>query len=277
MKSFIKTLAAVSFVLMMFSLNVVNAQTKALPEIAFPELPYTPDVKKGWVGQFVYQLKFNDSTGGGKGKDRVYYHIIIDRTNSGFVELTSEVRGAIRSNQPDKNNGQRYESWIGSGTKKSWSKHDEIDTVIAPVGQQVSMAITGRLDKYSRYTSADKWVQGWITNTDLQIDNTTGKYSFAVPIANYQIEGDETMVEYTFKPEKKDVRNRKENRTFNSSGANYLSFGEWNIVEGSFKEGQKEIIIRERIPVTLDQSHNDKKLPPKKGFIDFFMVLKKIG
>jgi hypothetical protein len=277
MKSFIKTLAAVSFVLMMFSLNVVNAQTKALPEIAFPELPYAPDVKKGWVGQFVYQLKFNDSTGGGKGKDRVYYHIIIDRTNSGFIELTSEVRGAIRSNQPDKNNGQRYESWIGSGTKKSWSKHDEIDTVIAPVGQQVSMAITGRLDKYSRYTSDGKWLQGWITNTDLQIDYTTGKYSFAIPIANYNIEGDETMVEYTFKPEKKDVRNRKENRTFNSSSASYLSFGEWNIVEGSFKEGQKEIIIRERIPVTLDQSHNDKKLPPKKAFIDFFMVLKKVG
>ncbi|TAH03858.1 MAG: hypothetical protein EAZ17_02555 [Sphingobacteriales bacterium] len=263
--------------LLMILTTQVSAQDKSLPPLDMPSLEYKPDVKKGWVGQFVYQLKFNDSTGGGKGKDRVYYHIIIDRTNSGFVELTSEVRGAIRSNQPDKNNVQRYESWIGSGTKKSWSKHDEIDTVITPVGVNGSLAIVGRLDKYSRYTSADKWVQGWITNTDLQIDYTTGKYSFAIPIANYNIEGDETMVEYTFKLEKKDVRNRKENRTFNSSGASYLSFGEWNIVEGSFKEGQKEITIRERIPVTLDQSHNDKKLPPKKGLIDFFMVLKKIG
>jgi hypothetical protein len=255
----------------------VSAQEKSLPPLDMPSLEYKPDVKKGWVGQFVYKLQFNDSTGGGKGKDRAYYHIIIDRANSGFVELTSEVRGAIRSNQPDKNNGQRYESWINSGTKKSWSKHDELDTVIVPVGVQVSMAITGRLDKYSRYTSDGKWLQGWITNTDLQIDYTTGKYSFAIPIANYNIEGDETMVEYTFKPEKKDVRNRKENRTFNSNGASYLSFGEWNIVEGSFKEGQKEIIIRERIPVTLEPSHNDKKLPAKKGFVDFYLVLRKIG
>jgi hypothetical protein len=246
-----------------------SAQEKPLPPLDMPSLQYKPEIKKGWVGQFVYQLKFNDSTGGGKGKDRVYCQIIIDRTNSGFVELTSEVIGAIRSNQPDKNNGQRYESWIGSGTRKSWNEHDEIDTVIAPVGVQVSMAITGRLDKYSRYTSADKWVQGWITNTDIQIDNTTGKYSFAVPIANYEIEGDETMVEYTFKPEKKDVRNCKENRTFNSSGASYLALGKWDIIEGNFKEGQKEIIIRERIPLTLDQSHNDKKLPAKKEFIDF--------
>jgi hypothetical protein len=253
------------------------AQEKSLPLLDMPSLEYKPEMKKGWVGQFVYQLHFNDSTGSGKGKDRAYYHVIIDRTNSGFVELSSEVRGAIRSNQPDKNNGQRYESWISSGTIKSWSKHDEIDTVFVPVGVQVSMAITGRLDKYSRYTSEGKWIEGWITNTDLQIDNTTGKYSLAIPIANYNIEGDETVVQYTFKPEKKDVRSWKENRTFKSNGASYLSFGKWDFVEGSFKEGQKEIIIRERIPVMLDQSHNDKQLPVKKGFIDFYLILRKIG
>jgi len=262
---------------MLFPAGHLLAQDKKLPEVKLPELDYKPAIKKGWVGQFVYQLIFNDSTGGGKGKDRVYYHVIINRTNSGYVELASEVRGAIRSNQPDKNNVQRYESWINSGTKNSWNKHDEIDTVIVPVGVQVSMAITGRLEKYSRYTSGDNWVKGWITNTDLQIDHTTGKYSFAVPLVNYDLEGDETAIEYTFKPEKKDIRNKKENKNHGLANHPSLTVGEWNILEGSFTEGQKEIIIRERIPVILQPSHNDKKLPAKKGFIDFYLVLKKVG
>jgi hypothetical protein len=253
------------------------AQEKNLPEIKLPEISYKPNLKKGWVGQFVYQLNFNDSTGTGKGKNRVYYHLIINRTNSGYVELPTEIRGAIRSNQPDKNNAQRYESWIGSGTKNCWSKHDQTDTAVVPSGSMVTDAITGRLEKFSRYTSGSDWVKGWISHTDLQIDHTTGKYSFAVPFVDYYLEGDEAMLETTFQPEKKKLSNRKENKSHGLTNLSYLGFGEWNKLEGSFKEGQQEIIIRERIPVVLGQSYNNNKLPVKKGFMDFYLVLKKVG
>jgi hypothetical protein len=262
--------------LVVMSVNMF-AQEKPLPEIKFPEIPYKPSIKKGWAGQFVYQISFNDSTSGGKGNNRVYYHIIANKTSSGYVELSMDIKGAIRSNQPDKNNGQRYESWINIGTKNSWSKHDETDTVIEPTALQGRDGIIGKLEKYSRYTSGDSWVKGWITNTDLQIDHTTGKYSFAVPLVQYELEGDETIVDIVYKPAKKDVRNRKEKKTHNTPGLNYLGLGDWNLLEGSFKDGQQEIVIRERIPVKLAQSHNDKPLPVKKGFIDFYLVLKKVG
>lgn len=265
------------FAVTALSVSNLSAQEKTLPEIKLPELPYKPTIKKGWVGQYVYQFGFNDSTKGGKGKDKVYYHIIVNRTNSGYVELSSEVRGAIRSNQPDKNNVQRYESWISSGTKNSWSKHDETDTVIAPTARLGTDGIIGRLEKYYRYTTDSNWVKGWVTNTDLQIDHITGKYSFGVPLPEYNLEGDETIVEIIFTPAKKDVRKRKNTKSHKLTNVDYITFSDWSLVEGAFKEGQQEIIIRERIPVKLEPSHNDKKLPAKKGFIDFYLVLKKIG
>lgn len=254
----------------------LKAQQNNLPDIKFPEIPYKPTLKKGWVGQFVYTLRFNDSTGTGKGKSRVYYRVIINRTHSGFVEFPSEVRGAIRSNQPDKNNVQRYESWIGSGTKNAWSKHDETDTVIVPTAMLGRDGITGRLEKYYRYTSDSNWIKGYISNTDLQIDHVTGKYSFAVPLVEYTLEGTETMNETVYSPAKKTTNTRKDNKQHGLSST-YLVFGEWNMLEGSFKEGQKEIIIRQRIPVSLEQSDNNKKLPVKKGYMDFYLVLKRVG
>lgn len=275
MKSFLTRLLYAALMALPFS--PAYAQDNNLPEIKFPDIPYTPSIKKGWVGQFVYQLKFNDSTGTGKGKDKVYYHIKVTRTNSGYVEFPSEVRGAIRSNQPDKNNVQRYESWIGSGTKNTWTKHDETDTVIVPTGLQGRDGITGRMETYSRYTTDSNWIKGYLSNTDLQIDHVTGKYSFAVPYADYSLEGTETSIETVYSPAKKTTNTRKNNKRYGLTSISFLGFGEWNILEGNFKEGQKEIIIRQRIPVTLQQSYNDKKLPAKKGFMDFYLVLKRIG
>jgi hypothetical protein len=265
------------FAVLAMPFSQLTAQENKLPDIKFPEIPYKPSLKKGWVGQFVYTLHFNDSTGTGKGKNRVYYHVIVNRTNSGYVEFPSEVRGAIRSNQPDKNNVQRYESWIGSGTKNAWSKHDETDTVIVPTGLQGRDGITGQLEKYYRYTSDSNWIKGFISNTDLQIDHVTGKYSFAVPMFEYTLEGNETMIETVYSTAKKNTINRKDNKQQRLTNFSYLGFGDWNMLEGSFKEGQTEIIIRQRIPVALEQSYNDKKMPVKKGFMEFYLVLKKLG
>ena len=275
MKPFITFLFYVA--VLVLPMRFLAAQEKPLPDIKLPEIPYKPAIKKGWVGQFVYTLHFNDSTGTGKGKNKVYYHVIVNRTNSGYVEFPTEIRGAIRSNQPDKNNVQRYESWIGSGTKNAWSKHDEIDTVIVPTALLGRDGITGQLQKYYRYNSDSNWIKGFISNTDLQIDHVTGKYSFAVPLVEYTLEGTETMYETVYSPAKKNTINRKDNKQQRLTNLSYLSIGDWNLLEGSFKEGQTEIIIRQRIPVSLEQSYNDKKLPVKKGFMEFYLVLKKVG
>jgi hypothetical protein len=53
------------------------------------------------------------------------------------------------------------------------------------------------------------------------------------------------------------------------------------MISGSFTEGQKEIIIRRRIPMLLQQTINrggkDIKLSAAKGYMDFYMVVKRIG
>lgn len=266
-----------SLALLLTTGNYVSAQDKPLPEIKMPDIPYKPSIKKGWVGQFVYSLNFNDSTGTGKGKNRVYYHVIVNRLNSGFVELSNEVRGAIRKNQPDKNNVQRYECWINSGTKNTWSKHDEIDTVVLPTGLLGRDGITGRLEKFNRYTSDSNWVKGFLSNVDLQIDYETGKYSLAVPYVDYVVEGTETLVETVYSTGKKTSKINKDNKRHELRNFSYLTVGEWMMLEGDFKKGQHELIIRQRIPVSLEQFYNEKKLPVKKGFMEFYMVLKKVG
>lgn len=272
-------LPAITMALMLVVLPATG-QPGQLPEIKLPDIPYKPTAAKGWVGQFVYQLKFDDSTSVGKGKNRKYCHVIINRVNSGYVELTNEVRGAIRSNQPDKNNPERYESWINSGTKSTWSRHDETDTIIEPSANMVSDAITGRVEKYSRYTSGDTWVKGWLENTDLQIDHITGKYSFAVPLPAYQLEGDETLVVITYNPANKEVKPVREKKRHGLINIPFFTYGKWDMLEGAFTKDQKEIVFRERIPVTLTltqlQGTKTVTAPPKKGFIDFYLVLKKL-
>jgi hypothetical protein len=264
----------------------LHSQTQQLPEIKIPDISslYKPTAANGWVGQYVYELKFNDSTSVGKGKHRKYRHVIINRTNTGFVELTMKAKGAIRSNQPDKYNEQRYESWINQGSKTSWNKHNYIDTAIDPSATMLAAvdnpdAVTGRMEKYSYYSSGDNWLKGRQDGTDLQIDYTTGKYSFIVPTPSYEIEGDETMVKINYKPEKREVIPKKEKRKFDAPNSLFLNMGEWYILEGVFTQNQKEIIIRERIPltlyVTMEQGTKTVKSAEKKGFVDFYLVLRR--
>jgi hypothetical protein len=259
--------------------SVSLAQKDTLPEVKLPKIDYKPNINKGWVGQFVYQLNFEGSTGFGTGNTRVFYYVKINRTNTGYVELPTEVKGAIRKNQPDKNNAQRYESWIRKGSSKCWNMHDELDSAITPTASMPDWNITGRYEKYNRYTTNSNWVEGWISNVDLQIDHVTGRYSFAVPYVEYNLEGDEWGTSITYKPEKKEPFQRK---THCSKNGNYLVFGEWRtMLDSTFKEGQTEIVIRQRIPVMLEQTTTQKgkpiKLPVKKGFMDFYLVLKRVG
>lgn len=74
------------------------------------------------MGQYVYELHFWDSLYHKNGKYEKRLWVRTDQTKSGYLEFSTEVKGAIRVNQPDKYNPQRYQSWIRSGTSYGWSK-----------------------------------------------------------------------------------------------------------------------------------------------------------
>jgi hypothetical protein len=273
-----KTVLAVSF---LFSGLLVQAQTDTLPAMDFPSVPYTPKIKKGWVGQFVYEIHFDGESSGMMGKFKQFYKVKADCVHSGFIEFPMEVRGAIRVNQPDKNNGTRWESWIRSGTSFTFSN---VDVTIQSAEQTASMVndvITGTIEKKTTFSSAGSWAKGWLANTDLQIDHTTGKYTLAVPNLEYEQPGTEQIITTTYKPAKKDSITRSINSRHDFKDLIYVQFPEWLMLEGDFNPGQKEIVIRRRIPVLLQQTAAQKGKPVKlsaaKGFMDFYVVLKRIG
>lgn len=262
---------------------IVMAQNdNVLPEIKFPEITdYTPKTKKGWVGQYVYELHFNDSTSYGTGKKLIKYRIKGDNIHTGFIEFPMEVRGSIRTNQPDKNNTTRWESWIQSGTSKSWSKVNDTITAIAPVGNMVNDAITGRLETNTAFNSGDTWVKGWMNNADLQIDHTEKKYTLAVPLLSFYIEVNEWGAEFTYSPAGNKPFSKKQTKELGLNCMIYPQPVEWSMITDTFDTGQKEIVVRKRIPVKLaqftTQGTKDIPLPVKKGYMDFYMVLKRIG
>lgn len=273
-----KTVLAVTFLL---GGLLVQAQTDTLPAMDFPSVPYTPKIKKGWVGQFVYEIHFDGESSGMMGKFKQFYKVKADCVHSGFIEFPMEVRGAIRVNQPDKNNGTRWESWIRSGTYFTFSN---VDVTISSAEQTTRMpndAITGTLEKKATWSSGGGWAKGWLANTDLQIDHSTGTYTFAVPTLEYEQAGTEQFITTTFNPAKKDTVTKSTNSRHSYTDLYYVQFGEWSMVSGPFQEGQKELVIRKRIPLLLQQTitrgGKDIKLSAAKGYMDFYMVLKRIG
>jgi len=249
--------------------------------MTFPSLPYTPKLKKGWVGQYVYEIKMDGKSAGLTGVNETWYSVKANNQHSGFIEFPMEVRGAIRVNQPDKNNGTRWESWIRSGSSKSWSNVDVLIQTLQPMAGLAKDGITGKLEKTFRYGTGGTWADGWLDNTDLQIDHTEGKYSFAVPYVSYKAPGTEKQVNTVYKPLKVDSLSKEMSLTHDFRDLIFVQFPEWNIVTGDFKEGQQEIIIRKRIPLLLQQTASragkDTKLSAAKGYMDFYMVLKRIG
>jgi hypothetical protein len=266
----------------MVQATVSLAQKDTLPEMKMPEIEYKPAIKIGWVGQYVYELHFNGKSSLKTPKAEVpLYRVKTDRTHTGYVEFPTEIKGAIRSNQPDKNNKERYESWIRKGTSKSWSKVMDSLKSVEYLGVMGDFVNIGTIEKNTVHNSNGNWVQGAMYNCDMQIDYTEGKYSFAMPYVSLEMDEEEWGVETYFKPAKnvpfqKKIKTRLESRNLSS-----LQLGEWGLITGSFQKDQKEIVIRKRIPFLLQpvtiQKGKEVKLPAVKGYIDFYLVLKKIG
>jgi hypothetical protein len=273
-----KIISLISMLLLLHT--VVLSQT--LPDIKMPDIEYKPSLTKGWVGQYVYEMHFEGKSSLKSAKGEVpYYRIKSDRIHTGYVEFPTEVRGAIRSNQPDKNNTERYESWIRKGSSKSWSKISDSIKTIQFTGRMGDIVQTGTMETNYARNSNENWITGWMDGCDMQIDHTTGLYNFTLPGASFEIEEDIWGVETTFKPATKKPFQRKNKIRLSNANTTYLHFELPDEITGPFQKDQREIVIRKRIPVLLQQTTTqgtkDIKLPPAKGFMDFYLVLKKLG
>jgi hypothetical protein len=259
-----------------------SAQKKdSLAPLKLPEITsYKPSITTGWVGQYVYELHFDGVSSLKSDKKNIpYYRVKTDRIHTGYVEFPTEVKGAVRSNQPDKYNKERYESWIRSGRSKSWSKVvDTIKTIVYD-GRMGDIVNTGTIETNYARNSNGNWIEGWLEGCDMQIDYSTKKYSFDLPIAAFEIDEDVWGVKTSFKPEKKEPFQRKDKARLGNKNLTYLQFDMPQYIVDTFQKGQKEIVIRKRIPVLLQQTTTqgakDIKLPAVKGFMDFYLVLKK--
>ncbi|MBL7731033.1 MAG: hypothetical protein JNM88_07640 [Chitinophagaceae bacterium] len=265
------------------TLNVqAQVQKDTLPPMKLPAIPCQPKQTKGWSGQFVYEIHFDGESSGMLGKFKQYYKVKADCIHSGYIEFPTEVRGAIRVNQPDKNNTARWESWIRSGTTFTCSNVDVTISSAEQTSRMGSDAITGTVEKKATWSTNGGWAKGWLSNTDLQIDHTTGTYTFAVPFLDYeQSGGKQQFITTTFNPAKKDSVVKDLDNRHGMNDLFYVQYGEWDMVTGSFQEGQKEITIRKRIPMQLQQTirrgTKDIKLSAAKGYMDFYLVLRRIG
>jgi hypothetical protein len=111
----------------------------------------------------------------------------------------------------------------------------------------------------------------------MQIDQITKKYSLAPPVVSLEMEGTEWGQEIYFNPAKKVPISRSVQYTVSGTTISLKELPEF--FEGDFEEGQKEIVIRKRIPVTIEMgvsTGGSSKLLTKKGFIDFYLVLRKL-
>ena len=275
-------LRLISLLLLMgIAISALQAQTESLPELRFPEIPYVPKTKKGWVGQFVYEVHFDGRSAGLSGVNETWYSVKARNIHSGYIEFPMEVRGAIRVNQPDKNNGTRWESWIRSGSSKSWSDVDVLIQTLQPMAGLAKDGITGKLEKTFRFSSNGTWAEGWIDNTDLQIDHTEGKFTLALPYVSYKVPGTEKQLITNYTPFKKDSLTKDMSPLHDFRDLIFVQNPDLQIIQGDFKAGQQEIIIRKRFPLLLQQSASrggkEIKLSSAKGYMDFYLVLKKIG
>jgi hypothetical protein len=282
MKKNIKTILALLFIAVLsFQSFISSAQKKdTSPALNLPEIDYKPSITNGWVGQYVYELHFNGKSSLKTAKGEVpYYRIKTDRIHTGYVEFPTEIRGAIRSNQPDKYNKERYESWIRKGSSKSWSKVVDTIKTIQYTGRMGDIVHTGTMETNYARNSNGSWIEGWLSGCDMQIDHTAGLYSFSLPAVAFEIEEDIWGVETSFKPEKKEPFQQKNKVRLSNTNTTYLHFDVPEFITDTFQKGQKEIVIRKRIPVLLQQTTTqgtkDIKLPAVKGFMDFYLVLKK--
>jgi hypothetical protein len=246
---------------------------------SFPVLPEPPTVKRGWVGQFLYTVKLN---GRGTQPKPYSYYVKYDRIHTGYVELTSEIKGAIRANAPDKYNAQRWESWIPQGSKKSWNYiNDSLHQVTVITSDDCCLTPHDNF-RITKAGSRTALKEGITHNYEIQIDYSTGSYILSMPLVRCDAEQIEIWyVNKDAKPKNNYLRNVNDTSTGEFKINGY--FNPHDTIMGSITRGQKEIVISRTAPISYSQYlyHGAKGAvyitPVSKGTVEYTLTLKRIG
>jgi hypothetical protein len=291
MKSKLKAVSFLTAVLLIFisfsflqynsSFAIINKTQKD----SLPAVPYQPSIKRGWVGQYVYELNF---TGKGNKPAPFMYNVSINRLHTGFVELSNEIRGAIRVNQPDKNNATRWESWIAEGKKPSWNYvNDTVNQVTVITSDKCCR--TPHNHQFTVTTgSKEILTKGETHYVDLQIDRQTGTWILSVPKTIFKADmWDKWNV--AGKKLNNYIREIEENTKgkdmkLQEVGDDLQGLKTWDTITGIIKPGQREIVIRRSIPLVYKHYlwHTDNGTevfitPAVKGKMEFILTLKRVG
>jgi len=290
MKSNLKAISFLTAVLFIFfsfsflhqksSFAVINKTQKD----SLPSLPYQPSVKRGWVGQYVYELNFR---GKGNKPAPFMYNVSFNRLHTGFVELSNEIRGAIRVNQPDKNNTIRWESWIAAGKKPSWNYVNDTITEVTVITSDPCCRTPH--NHYLTVSSGNKetLTKGETKSVDLQIDRQTETWILSVPKTVFKADLYEKW-NVLGKKLNNYVREKEENMNGEDLKLQQLydlnGLAEWDTIQGTIKPGQREIIIRRSIPLEykhyLWHATDGRKVfitPAVKGELQFRLLLQRVG
>jgi hypothetical protein len=246
---------------------------------SLPPLPPVPEIKKGWIGTYTYTVRLRGS--GNQPKPYSFY-AHFHRVHTGFVELTREYRSAIRVNQPDKYNADRWESWIRTGSKKSWNYVNDTLKAVTVITSDACCRTPHDHINIIRAGDARNWQIGETHNYDLQIDHLTGTYILSVPVSTVKAEEhDVWKVNKDAKIKNNILRDVDEKKTKDFGTSGYVNAAD--TVMGTFKKGQKEIRINRVFPYSysdfLWHEANSKPLyitPEAKGTIEFTLVLRKV-
>ena len=247
---------------------------------SLPPLPAPPAIQRGWVGTFRYTYLLK-----GKGNQPKPYSYAVDfrRIHTGNIELTRQIKSAIRVNQPDKYNEQRWESWIPEGRKKCWNYvNDQLQEVTVITSDDCCLAPHDH-SLTIKAGSTTAWHEGNLHNYNLQCDYTTGTYILSMPISQCEIPVRETWKLNRNAPSKTNYA-RNVDETRNATVQNYGYFNEMDTLMGRIARGQKEIVVKRAAAVTYrsylwhDPSRGPVHITPfATGTVVFEMRLKRVG
>jgi hypothetical protein len=247
---------------------------------SLPLLPEESNVKRGWVGQFLYKVKLN---GRGTQPKPYSYYVNYHRIHTGYIELSSEIKGAMRTNTPDRYNEKRWESWIPQGSKKSWNYiNDSLHQVTVITSDQCCLTPHDNF-RIIKAGSVSQLKQGITHGYDLQIDYNTGTYILSMPIVRCNAQQTEIWyVNKDAKPKNNYLRNVNETST--EEFKTYGYFNAHDTIMGYISRGQKEIVIRRTASIYYEEYlYHDAKgkavniTPSTKGTVEFILTLKRVG
>ena len=275
-------LSVLSLTLLLTSMGPARPVDFTMGTIAdsLPPLPPPPPVKNGWIGTFSYVVKLEGS--GNKPKPYSYY-AKFNRIHTGYVVLDRQVKGAIRVNQPDKNNEQRWESWISNGKKKSWNFVQDSLHEVTVITSDACCRTPHDHYNVTMAGSLKEWKEGLTHNYDLQIDYQTGTFIFSMPLISVEAEYRDTWrIAKDVKAKNNYIRDVDEKgaKEYKTSGV----INEMDTLMGSIARGQKEIHFQRKGVINytdfLWMEPDGKKVfiePGSNGTVHFSLTLKRIG